>query len=227
MHTFRIAILDDDEYYRRTLVEILNKEKLFKVVLELSHTGTILEDLREFKPDLLILDIAMPREDGITVLRKIKAEDDLSYLAVLMLTAHNEPDLLGESVLQGQANGYITKDESPDIIVKGITSILLRNAGPVISTGLHNLSGVNYLQPEIDFSRMRPLAGQEIKIARMLVNKIDYAEITKRCNISRSTTYTHIRNIKAKLHFRDFRKQVKLQRFLELYLEYYSSNASS
>ena len=116
-----IVIADDEPHVLRSLEFILKKQG-YRVVTA-TNGEEALERVKENNPDLVFLDIQMPKMDGNTVLRKLREEDQFASLYIVMITAKGqEVDRLNS--LESGANEYVTKPYSPRKLVTRVQEIL-------------------------------------------------------------------------------------------------------
>ena len=104
--TGKILVVDDEETMRRSLADILRLEGYEVEVLASGEAAV--ESLKQAPPDLMLLDLKMPKIDGIEVLRKIKSDKDLQMIPVVILTSSSESSDL-ETCYQLGANAYVVK----------------------------------------------------------------------------------------------------------------------
>lgn len=116
----RVAIVDDHAILRAGLRQLLQQHADLRVVAECAHARDILDVVREDTADVVLLDIAMPEQNGVDVLRAIKARKP--DLPVLMLSAYPE-DHYATTLLRMGAAGYLTKDCEPQEIVQAIRTV--------------------------------------------------------------------------------------------------------
>src|SRR5688572_21671753 len=102
----RIIIVDDHPLFRSALRRLLEKHSDLEVVTEAADGREAVELSRRFRPDLVLMDLAMPNMDGIEATRAIKRE--LPRTIVLVLTAYEDPEHLSEALKAGAA-GYLLK----------------------------------------------------------------------------------------------------------------------
>jgi len=116
----RIAIVDDQRLFRGGLKMILSGRTDFNVVFEASHGRQFLERL-SFEPvNVVILDVEMPEMDGIETLEYLRRNHP--EVKVLMLTMHESERLINH-LMQLGANGFLLKDEEPEIVCKAVEQV--------------------------------------------------------------------------------------------------------
>ena len=194
----KVMISDDHVLIREGIRQLLEFDGSIKVVAEAANGIECLEKLKVIKPDVLLLDINMPKKNGIEVLDEIR-KDNMD-IKVLILTVHNEVEYLLKAVDIG-VDGYILKESE---------SAELKNA---IN---HIVNGENYIQPnlipalnsrlvnrDIDKQKIDSLTKREIEVLINVANGMFNKEIALNLNISERTVKNHISNIFKKIDVSD------------------------
>ncbi|MBD0327835.1 MAG: response regulator transcription factor, partial [Pyrinomonadaceae bacterium] len=117
----RILVADDHALVREGLRTMLSGEEGLRVVGEAHDGEQALEACRKLRPDLVLMDVRMPRMDGLEATRRIKAE--MPQTSVVMVTMHESPDYLLEAVRAGAA-GYVLKDASGERLLGAVRRTL-------------------------------------------------------------------------------------------------------
>jgi len=117
----RLLVVDDHALMRVAIDAILARDDTLEVVGEAQDGQEAIARCRELHPDLILMDLSMPKMGGIEATRKIKAQFPLT--SVLILTAHADDRLLMEAVRAGAA-GYILKGENPDDVLEAVRAVL-------------------------------------------------------------------------------------------------------
>jgi len=117
----RLIVVDDHAFMRAGIRAILSAQPGFKVVGEATDSEEAVACCRELRPDLVLMDVSMPKMDGITATRSIKAE--FSETSVLVLTAHDDYNLLLDAVRAG-AVGYVLKNSNPTHVIDAGRAVL-------------------------------------------------------------------------------------------------------
>ena|SRR5215217_6048029 len=117
----RIIIADDHYLFRSALVDVLMNQSTFEVIAEATNGQEALQLCRRLKPDLVVMDVRMPKIDGLQATRQIKRE--LPHTVVLMMTASEVPGHLAQALKAGAA-GYVLKSAPPQQIVGAIRRAL-------------------------------------------------------------------------------------------------------
>ena len=122
----RVVLADDHPFVRRGIRNILQKTSDIKVVGEAEDGRQALQMVDELKPDVLVLDIEMPGMKGYEVAQSITKED--SQLPILVLSAHDDKHYILSMLAEG-VDGYLTKDEVPETVVKAVRGVALGERG--------------------------------------------------------------------------------------------------
>ncbi|MCI8772568.1 MAG: response regulator transcription factor [Lachnospiraceae bacterium] len=196
--TIKVMIADDHNLMREGIKQLLELDGNIKVIAEAGDGVECLEKLKEYNPDILLLDINMPEKNGIEVLKTLK-EDKLD-VKVLMLTLHNEVEYLVKSVDNG-VDGYIMKDSESAELKKAIFMVL---------------SGKTYIQPslipelnfhlanrDVEKDKIDFLTKRELEVLIQVANGMSNKEIALNLDISERTVKNHISNIFKKIDVSD------------------------
>lgn len=194
----KIMIADDHSMIREGLKSLLELEGDIQVVAEAEDGVDCLEKLKICTPDVLLLDINMPRKNGLEVLQTLKSSK--SKVKVLVLTVHNEVEYLMKAVDIG-VDGYILKDSESAELKKAIFSIV---------------EGENYIQPSLipslnskmieknrDEGKIESLTKRELEVLKLLAIGMYNKEVAEKLNISERTVKNHVSNIFKKIEVTD------------------------
>ena len=184
-----------------------NQLKLLEASNELEIVGTALSgesamiELERVQPDVLLLDLGLPRMSGIDVTREIKAKRP--SVEVLIFTIFDEEDKVLEAVKAG-ASGYLLKGTPADKIVEAIKEVAA--GGTVIQPSLarrllkHFRVGEEPAAPPApEEPELRPLSDREKEILQLIAKGISNSEAAKMLNVSKATIRTHLEHIYKKL----------------------------
>jgi CheY-like chemotaxis protein len=117
----RILIVDDNPILREGLKSVLSHSPIFDIVGEAADGLEAIDSVKRFLPDLVLMDLSMPRMDGITATRKIK--EKWPGTKILAFTIYNTPEYL-TATLEAGADGYLVKDSSQTELIQSIQVIL-------------------------------------------------------------------------------------------------------
>jgi DNA-binding NarL/FixJ family response regulator len=152
------------------------------------------EEMKQLNPDVILMDIAMPGEDGISGVRKIKQH--FPRIKIIMQTVFEDEDKIFAS-LQAGAEGYILKNASTEKIIQSIREVADGGASMTPSVALRVMKFFN--QPKQDVPEYN-LTNKEKEVLAFLSDGNSYKMIAAKMNISYFTVNTHVRNIYEKLH---------------------------
>lgn len=194
----KIMITDDHSMIREGLKSLLELDGDIEVIAEAENGEECLQKLLSVKPDVLLLDINMPKMNGLEVLKSLK--DAKSKVKVLVLTVHNETEYLMKAVEIG-INGYVLKDSESAELKKAIFTIY---------------DGENYIQPSLipalnskmiekneDEIKLESLTRRELQVLKELAVGKFNRDIAKEMEISERTVKNHISSIFKKLDVTD------------------------
>ena len=194
----KIMITDDHSMIREGLKSLLELDGDIEVIAEAENGEESLQKLLSVKPDVLLLDINMPKMNGLEVLKTLK--DAKSKVKVLVLTVHNETEYLMKAVEIG-INGYVLKDSESAELKKAIFTIY---------------DGENYVQPSLipalnskmiekneDEIKLESLTKRELQVLKELAVGKFNRDIAKEMEISERTVKNHISSIFKKLDVTD------------------------
>jgi len=196
----RIVIADDHPIFRDGLRRLLESEPEFKVIGEASDGAEAVKLARSMKPDILLLDLAMPKHPGLEALRDLST-GSATPVRVILLTAAAEKSQIVEALQLG-ARGVVLKDSATQLLLKAIHTVMSGEYW-VGRESVSNL--VQYLrtlvQSSSDEARQRKfgLTPRELEIVAAVVAGYSNKEIAEYFKISEDTVKHHLSNIFDKL----------------------------
>lgn len=209
----RILIVDDHAFFRRGIREVINDEEDMQVVAEASDGEQALETARRLRPaelDLVLMDIDMPRMDGITAADRINEVDP--DLPVIMLTVSTLDRDLFEAVRVG-ALGFLSKSLSPDALVRSLRGFARGESLPMSPSMAQKVLGY-FLQYEhaasAQHAAVAAIAAEEItltarekEVLELISRGSRDREIADALVVTESTVKKHVQNVLRKLHARN------------------------
>jgi len=190
-----IALADDHPIVLDGLEQLFKLEAEFTVVARCRDGEETLRTVRALRPDILVLDLAMPGIDGLDVLRTLAAEQ--MPTRTVLLTAALDDDQLVQAVRLG-AQGVVLKEMAPQLLIEAVTEV--HRGGQWLEHGLGGRALRRLLQREINLQEtQRLLTPRELEIVRMVAHGLRNRAIGDRLCISEGTVKVHVHNIYEKL----------------------------
>ena len=192
----KILIADDHPIFRDGLRRLLESERGFKVVGEACDGFEAVDFVRKLKPEILLLDLAMPRRHGLEALREI-SNSHAGPVRVILLTAAAEREQIVEALQLG-ARGVVLKDCGTEILMKSIRSVLAGEywvGREPVSNLMVYLRGLMDSSTKISRQRRFGLTPRELDIVSAVVAGYANKEIAEYFKISEDTVKHHLSNI--------------------------------
>jgi NarL family two-component system response regulator LiaR len=191
----RVLIADDHAVVREGLRALIGYEPGIDVVAEAEDGIVAMFKAREHQPDVVLLDLVMPRQDGLETIRQLQAE--LPACRILVLTSFAEDDKVFAAIKTG-ALGYLLKDAAPEELLKAIREVSQGQSSlhPTIARKLvQEMRQPSNLPPAED-----PLTPREMDVLGLVAKGMSNQAIADELVISAQTVRTHVSNILSKLH---------------------------
>jgi DNA-binding NarL/FixJ family response regulator len=202
----KVLIVDDHNLFREMLYHTLMNEPDIKVVGSAVDGLEALTKVRELQPDVVLLDIDMPRLNGIDATEIIRKE--FPEIKIVILTAYEEEEYIFKLIKSG-ASGYLLKDTSLEEVVRAIRSaysgeslIQPRVVNKILKEFVRLMDNHSNTETKAD-DVSEILTDREKEVMQKVAQGLNNKEITQALFISESTVKTHISNIMHKLHLRD------------------------
>lgn len=199
--TIRIAVVDDQTLVREGICGLLALSDKVKVVAEGSDGEDVVNLARASAPDLFLMDIRMPRLNGIEAIRRLRQAD--FDTPVIILTTFDDHELVMEGINSG-ATGFLLKDVSLEALIDAIESV--HAGGSVIQPVLTDALLRRVRQQGVPFESVgesEPLTPRETEILRLVAAGYSNREISNMLSKSEGTVKNHVSNILSKLGVRD------------------------
>jgi len=197
--SLRIAIFDDNKNIRESITMLLRTVPEFEVVGSFSHVLDCIEDIKQSKPDVVLMDIEMPGMTGIEAVKAIKKE--FPQVLVLMQTVFEDDDRVFDSVCAG-ASGYILKNHLNVKLIEFINDLQFGGSPMSPSIARKVLNKMQQVQKHIkpEAAPDYHLTAREKEVLGCLVNGQSYKMIGAELTISYETVRSHVKKIYEKLH---------------------------
>ena len=193
----RVVLVDDHDLLRRGIKTMLESNGDMEVVGEAADGADAVSVVENQLPDVVLIDVIMPKKDGIEATREIKAT--FPHVAVVMLTGHEEEQFVFDALKAG-ASGYLLKTADLDEVVDTVRSAARGEGKMDASTAAKVLSEFQTYQEQETPNVYQPLTPREREILRFMGEGLPNKSIATRLSISERTVTTHVANIYAKLH---------------------------
>lgn len=195
----KVLIIDDHPLFREGLKSIVESHKQIEVAGEAGNAKTGMEMIKKLKPDLAIVDISLPDQNGISLTKEILKH--MPNLKILIVSMHAKIDYIAEA-FQAGAKGYIAKDSASDRLIQGIETVLEEDYfldSSVSHQVVEKLMHFPVKQAKIDDDEYGKLTPREQEVMRLLAEGEAPKEIADKLCISPKTVENHRANIMKKL----------------------------
>ncbi|MCI5954512.1 MAG: response regulator transcription factor [Lachnospiraceae bacterium] len=196
--SIKVMLADDHILMREGIRQLLEFDGSIDVVAEANDGEECIEKLLLTKPQILLLDINMPKKNGIEVLEEIKRKN--IDVKVLILTVHDEIEYLIKAVDIG-VDGYILKDSESTELKRAISVIM--NGESYIQPKLIPALNNRLVARDVDKDKIDSLTSRELEVLIQVANGMFNKEIATSLNISERTVKNHISNIFKKIDVSD------------------------
>ena len=191
----RVLIVDDHTIVRKGIRALLAEIEGIEVVGEADNGQEAIAQAETLHPDVILMDLAMPKMDGIEATRQIRASQPESR--ILVMTSFAADDKVFPAIKAG-ALGYLLKESAPEDLVQAIRQI---HRG---ESSLHPTVARRVLQeimhPPDRPPTPNPLTAREAEVLNLVAQGLSNQDIARKLNISDPTVRTHVSNIMSKLH---------------------------
>lgn len=191
----RILVVDDHIVVREGLCALIEEYPEFEVVGQAGDGEQAVNLTRLQKPDVILMDLVMPRKDGVTAIEEITRED--ANAKILVLTSFSEDRKAYEAVKAG-ARGYLLKDSSSDEVIQAIRDVNNGELSLQPSLALRVIQDLNRQtdQPQTE----HPLTVREVEVLQLVAQGLPNQQISEKLSISLRTVRSHVSNILEKLY---------------------------
>jgi NarL family two-component system response regulator LiaR len=195
MKKIRVLLVEDQAVVREGLAAILSYVSDIEVVGQAKDGIEAVEMLNETHPDVILLDLVMPRQDGLATIPIIK--EKLPGAHILVLTSFADNDRVYQAIKFG-AQGYMLKDATHTQLIQGIRDVALGQATLYPSIAMRVIRELN--NPTELMYTTEPLTPRELETLRLISSGLSNQEIGQKLFVQESTVAKYVSNILDKLH---------------------------
>lgn len=197
----RVVLVDDQTLVRRGIRSLLELAGDIAIVAEAGDGDEAVAVIRRERPDVVLLDVRMPKKDGLGVLRDLQGTGELA--PSILLTTFDDDEALLEGVKAG-ARGYLLKDVSLEQLTSAIRAVA--EGGTIIRPAVTErvMRGLEHVRRDFDaLSPPDPLTKREIEVLRLMAGGYSNREIAEALGTAEGTVKNHASSILSKLGVRD------------------------
>lgn len=197
--TLRVVLADDQAVVREGLVTLLGLLPGIEVVGSAADGVAAVELVAEHKPDVLLVDLRMPRGDGVETTAKVRAE--YPSTEVVVLTTYADDDAL-LAALRAGARGFLTKDADAEAIARALRSAAAGQSTVDGELQRRLVEAVTRTAP-VQTREIEGLTAREIEVLRLIAAGLSNTEIARTLVVSEATVKTHVNHLFTKAGLRD------------------------
>jgi DNA-binding NarL/FixJ family response regulator len=190
----RVAIVEDDEPVRRILVEVISSAPTLELISHYGSTEVALEQLPNDRPDVVLMDINLPKINGVECVRRLRTR--LPQTQFLMLTVYEDADHIFAALAAG-ATGYLLKSTRRGELLAAIEQVV--GGGSPMSSGIARKVVQSFSRPAPSVAGLEELSPRERSVLALLTKGFLYKEISEELGVTVPTVNTYIRRIYEKL----------------------------
>ena len=190
----KVVVVEDNDLLRELLVRQLNRAAHLQCVGACADAETALEEIPRLKPEVVLMDIQLPRMDGIECTSRLRGP--FPRVHTVMLTEHEAPDLIFKALKAG-ANGYLLRRHTTSRQLEDAVAEVMKGGSPMTPDVARKV--VEYFQQIADAPGLAHLTPREREVLGGLAQGWLYKEIAHRLGISLDTARKHLKHIYRKL----------------------------
>ncbi|MEU6246233.1 response regulator transcription factor [Glycomyces sp. NPDC047010] len=194
--SIRVLVADDQDRVRRGLARLIDAQPNMAVVGEAADGARAVSLARSLRPDVALVDIRMPRLDGLDVTRLLAAPDADPQVRVVIVTTFDADEYV-HAALRAGACGFVLKRSGPALLAEAVRAAM---AGESLISPAITVKLLRHLAPEAHRPPPNPLTPRETELARLVARGLSNADIAAELFISVGTVKTHLASIQAKLN---------------------------
>jgi len=199
----RLLLVDDQPLVRAGLRMVFEPELDVEIAGEAADGDEAVRQAGELGPDVVLMDVRMPRRDGIQATRAILGGAVAEPPRVLVLTTFDDDEYVYEALRAG-ASGFLLKDAPPEALVAAVRGVVAGDAllAPAVTRRL--VEGFAHRRPApVPPAGLAELTEREREVFQLVARGLSNAEIAGRLHVGESTIKTHVGHVLSKLELRD------------------------
>jgi DNA-binding NarL/FixJ family response regulator len=206
--TTKVLVCDDQAVMRAGYVTILSAQSDLEVVGEAADGVEAVSEARRLRPDVVVMDIRMPKLDGIEATRLIAGPDAVDRAKVLVVTTFNLDGYVFDALRAG-ASGFLLKDTPPEEMIAAVRTVAGGNAllAPEVTRALIGKFGERIRDDGTARRRIEEtlagLTSREVEVLRLIAAGLSNAEIAETLFLGKETVKTYVSRVFTKLDLRD------------------------
>lgn len=193
--TIKLLVVDDQSIVRKGICALLDQVDDIEVIGEASDGEEAVAKSKILNPDVILMDLVMPKMDGITAIQRIMAGQP--HMRIMALTSFVAEDKVFPAIKAG-AMGYLLKDSEPEALITAIRNI--SRGEPSLHPTVAKMVLTELSQPAKQPMTQDPLTEREEDVVRLIAQGLSNRQIADQLFIGEATVRTHVGNILNKLH---------------------------
>ncbi|MFJ2787064.1 MULTISPECIES: response regulator [unclassified Streptomyces] len=200
----RVLLADDQSLVRAGFRALLDAQPDIEVTAEAADGAEAVERVRALRPDVVLMDIRMPRLDGLEATRRITDDPELAGVRVVMLTTFELDEYVFEAIRAG-ASGFLVKDTEPEELIRAVRAVVHGDAllSPGVTRRLIEEFAARSKAPAATAAALSVLTEREREVMALVGIGLSNGEIARRLVVSPLTAKTHVSRTMVKLGARD------------------------
>jgi NarL family two-component system response regulator LiaR len=191
----RLLIVDDHTIIRKGIKALFEGQEDIIIIGEAANGIEAVELYQELQPDVVLMDLVMPKKSGVEAIREIKGL--FPEARILVLTSFDDDERVFPAIKAG-AQGYLLKDSQPQELIQGIINVYQGQSSLDPAIALKVIQEIS--RPVSATTGLEPLTDREAEVLALISQGISNPDISQKLNISGRTVGTHVSNILRKLH---------------------------